>query len=309
MFDQAISYFMPNMLVCCPLHAFPSFPVLFGFFFFFFIFFHLRVRMILTRVHGITMSHASRRLNGTSMHADCLSRDLYIDDVITFTRTWLQPPGYVHAMITSSWQPNVVNSTVTAHAAAPVWSTHVNKSLTCAGSEYQGDLGVMATADTCLAAVQKHDVQSPGTINFALYKPRRVNSPKMGCYVCLIPGDPSTWKLTDTKGATSFEGTNIEVPFSVSSQQSDDKKTLVVRIVNHGAAQTANIKLQGFVAASATAVSMASDDPNAENSAATPTHVSPRPLSTFTIKGTSGTITVPTHSFTVVTLLSEAKGR
>ena len=78
--------------------------------------------------------------------------------------TWLQPPGYVHAMITATWQPDVVSATVNAHSAPPVWSTFADKALTCGGSEYQGDLGVMATADMCLAGAKKK-----GTVNYAVY--------------------------------------------------------------------------------------------------------------------------------------------
>lgn len=114
--------------------------------------------------------------------------------------TWLQPPGYVHAMITSSWQPNVVNASVNAHTAPPVWTTHVGKALTCSGSEYQGDLGVMATPDLCLAGVK-----AKGGANYAVYGTNK------NCYVCLIEGDPSTWKLNNVNGSTSFEGTNIVV--------------------------------------------------------------------------------------------------
>ena len=63
--------------------------------------------------------------------------------------TRLQPPGHVHAMITASWQPHALNSTIATPVTPPLWTTLVNKGLTCSGSEYKGDMGA-TTQDGCL---------------------------------------------------------------------------------------------------------------------------------------------------------------
>ena len=94
------------------------------------------------------------------------------DQAISFfmpNTTWLQPPGQVHAMITASWQPQVVNSTVgTAPGPKPTWTTVQGKSLTCSGSDYHGtaNMGANHTPASCLAATQAMEKQG---VNFGLF--------------------------------------------------------------------------------------------------------------------------------------------
>ena len=96
-------------------------------------------------------------------------------------------------------------------------------------------------------------------------------------------------------------------PTSVSAQLSADGKTAVARIVNHAAAtQTARISLVGMPGgppATASAVSMASSDLSAENTAADVNHVAPVPLSDCKLTN-EGTVEVelPGYSFTIVTM-------
>ena len=89
---------------------------------------------------------------------------------------------------------------------------------------------------------------------------------------------------------------------SVSSQLSSDGKTAVVRIVNHGAVEAASIKLRGIQAPiEATAVTMASNDLQAENTAAKPDHVAPKSLGA-TCQGLTVAVELPGSSYTVVTI-------
>ena len=114
-------------------------------------------------------------------------------------------------------------------------------------------------------------------------------------------------KLKPMKGQVSFVGKNIVQPTSVSAQLSADGKTAVARIVNHAAAtQTARISLAGMPGgplATASAVSMASSDLSAENTAADVNHVAPVPLSDCKLTN-EGTVEVmlPGFSFTIVTM-------
>ena len=114
-------------------------------------------------------------------------------------------------------------------------------------------------------------------------------------------------KLKPMKGQVSFVGKNIVQPTSVSAQLSADGKTAVARIVNHAAAtQTARISLVGMPGgplATASAVSMASSDLSAENTAADVNHVAPVPLSDCKLTN-EGTVEVglPGFSFTIVTM-------
>ena len=105
--------------------------------------------------------------------------------------------------------------------------------------------------------------------------------------------------------STSFEGTNVIQPFSVSAQQSDDKKTIVVRLVNHASEEyDASVSMGGgWRAASASAVTLASDDLNAENTAANVDNVAPHPLDGVSV-GSTGVVQVklPSHSYTVVSV-------
>ena len=217
------------------------------------------------------------------------------DQAISFfmpNMTWLQPPGHVHAMITASWQPGVLNTTVgQTHGPKPVWSTLPDKALTCSGSEYQGDAGVTTEAG-CLAAAQKKQ-----GVNYAVWQLNK------NCYLCSIGGDPSAWKLNPAKGAVSFEGKNVVAPMSVSAQRSEDGRTIVARAVNPaGTADVATITLDGFSAAKATAVSMASNDLLGENTAANVNHIAPAPISDCRAAGNTVTVTLPPNSYTVVTI-------
>ena len=171
-------------------------------------------------------------------------------------------------MITASWQPQVINSTaVTSGLPAPSWSTVKDKGYTCSGAEYRGDLGGM-TSDACLTAAKA--MQDQG-VNFAIY-------PGNGqCYACSISGDIQS-KLTPKPGAVTFVGKNIVEPFSVSAQLSSDRKTIVARIVNHGTTQPSSVKFSGFTPVTASAVTLASDDLLAENTAADVSNVAPQTL-------------------------------
>jgi len=217
------------------------------------------------------------------------------DQAISFflpNMTWLQPPGHVHAMITSSWQPQVVNSSISVSGLPkPEWDTFKGKGYTCSGSEYKGDLGAMS-ADACLSAVQAKEDQG---INYGTY-------PGNGqCYACQIQGDIAS-KLAPTPNATSFVGKNIVAPPSVSAHLSADSKTLVARVVNHGAVQPLTIELSGFKASSVSASTMASDDLTAENTAANVDHVAPQSLADCKTTGAEVTVTLPAYSYTTLTM-------
>lgn len=218
------------------------------------------------------------------------------DQAISFflpNMTWLQPPGHVHAMITASWQPHALNSTIATPVTPPLWTTLVNKGLTCSGSEYKGDMGA-TTQDGCLQKAKS----KPG-VNYAVWQ----GQGNKNCYVCSITGrgDPASWKLNTINGSVSFEGRNVLAPISVSSQLSDDKQTVVTRLVNQGPAQEVTLDLNGFSPKSASAVTMSSTDPNAENTAADVDFVSPQTLKPLTIKGSEVTLKVPSFSYTTVT--------
>ena len=93
----------------------------------------------------------------------------------------------------------------------------------------------------------------------------------------------------------------------ISRKQSDDGKTVVARIVNHGGVvQTAMIHLTGFTASSASAVSMTSMDLTAENTAADVDHVAPESLANVTVaaSGAAVSVHIPPFSFTIVTMSS-----
>jgi alpha-L-arabinofuranosidase len=210
--------------------------------------------------------------------------------------TFLQPPGHVHAMITKSWAPHVLNSTIISSRAPPSWKTFPDMALACSSSEYRGDVGVQKTAADCLEATKKH-----GAANYAVYQTNK------NCYICDLSarGPPSTWKLTPTKGATSFEGVNVIQPLSASAYQSEDKKTIVARVVNHGSTKLdASLTMTGpWKPTSATAECMASADLNAENSAADVGNVAPRLLTGVSINGAAVNFTLPAFSYAVVTAI------
>ena len=221
------------------------------------------------------------------------------DQAISFflpNMTWLQPPGHVHAMITSSWQPQVINSSITASGLPrPSWSAVRDKGLTCAGAEYRGVASPPnRTAAGCLAAVE--EMASEG-INFAIF-PGNGN-----CYVCAISGDIDS-RLENRTGAVSFIGKNIIEPMSVSAQLSADGKTLIARVVNHGTPKSVTLSLTGFMAATAEAMTLVSDNLSAENTPADVDHVAPKPLDAVDCKAEGSTVmlVLPGLSYTVVTV-------
>jgi len=231
--------------------------------------------------------------HGRSGHYDMF------DQAISFflpNMTWLQPPGHVHAMITESWMPHVLNTTLNAPTIKSTWTTIPGKQYTCSSSEYQGDLGV-TTEQGCLKAAQNKQ-----GVNFATWQ--AVGN--QNCYVCSIPGDPSTWKLNNNTNDTVFEGKNVLPTMSVSAQQSTDGETIVARIVNHGPAMETGIRLTNFEAAHASAVSMSSSDPAADNTPSNVDRVAPVVNKDCAVN-TEGVVTVglPGSSYTVVTIVKK----
>lgn len=151
------------------------------------------------------------------------------------------------------------------------------------------------TAAGCLAAVEKMAAQG---VNYAIY-PGNNN-----CYVCSIAGDIAS-KLSPKPGAVSFVGKNVRIPTSVSAQLSTGGKTLVVRIVNHGAPVEASLALKGFKASVASASTLASNDLNAENTPSDVDRVAPKRLQGCTVDGDTVVVQLPGTSYTVVTMARE----
>ena len=151
------------------------------------------------------------------------------------------------------------------------------------------------SAAGCLAAVEKMATQG---VNYGIY-PGNNN-----CYVCSIAGDIAS-KLGPKPGAVSFVGKNIRIPTSVSAQLSADGKTLVARIVNHGAPVQATLALAGFRASAASASTLASDDLSAENTPSEVDHVAPEVLQGCSAHGNTVVVSLPGTSYTVVTMTSE----
>lgn len=232
--------------------------------------------------------------HGRSGHYDMF------DQQISFflpNMTWLQPPGHVHAMITKSWQPHVVNASVgPSQGPPPSWTAYNGSGYTCTSSEYRGTTRMDNNSVAgCLAAVEKMATQG---VNYGIY-PGNNN-----CYVCSIAGDIAS-KLGPKPGAVSFVGKNIRVPTSVSAQLSADGKTLVARIVNHGAPAQATLALAGFRASAVSASTLASDDLTAENTPSEVDHVAPEPVQACSAHGDTVVVSVPGMSYTVVTMTSE----
>ena len=134
------------------------------------------------------------------------------------------------------------------------------------------------------------------------------------CYVCALDGVATAVakRLAPHAGATSFATTrDVVEPPSATAVLSADGATAIARIVHHGEAPTtAALALTGFVAASATAVTLASDDKEADNTAADVARVAPRPLAagdcTVGAGGASVSVALPALSFTVVTMVRAA---
>lgn len=237
--------------------------------------------------------------HGRSGHFDMF------DQAIAFflpNMTWLQPPGHVHAMVTASWQPRVIAASVAPPATPPPgWSTFANRSLTCSGSEYRGYAKMKDdSAAGCLAAAEAMEQEG---IDYAVY-PGNHN-----CYVCSLDVGDVAKRLQPHEGAYSFATTrNVVVPPSVSAMLSADGRTAVARIVHHAETPAeASLALRGFVAASATAVTLASDDKEADNTAADVSRVAPRPLDASDCAvgadGATVSVALPALSFTVVTMV------
>jgi len=199
-------------------------------------------------------------------------------------------------MVTATWQPHALNATLGDPGVKPSWATLPDKAITCSGSEYVGDLGTMSSG-ACLAALQKK-----GAANYAVWNPAN----NTNCYACAFTerGDPSTWQYHDQPGAVSFAGKNVLVPLSVSAQRSEDGATVVVRLVNNGAARNATVRLAGgWRATSATAVSMASDDLEAENTPADMDHVAPQPLRAVSVSSASTVeVSLPASSYSIIAI-------
>ena len=234
------------------------------------------------------------------------------DQAISFflpNMSWLQPPGHVHAMVTASWQPRVIASRIAPpDTPPPGWRTFVNRSLTCSSDEYRGTAQMANdSAAGCLAAARAMEAGGEG-IDYAVYPGNR------NCYVCSLDTDVASIesRLSPHAGAASFATTrDVVEPPSVVAAISDDGATAVARIVHHGSAPaTAALSLDGFVAASATAVTLASDDREADNTAADVARVAPRPLAaadcTVGASGASVRVVLPALSFTVVTMVRAA---
>ena len=102
-------------------------------------------------------------------------------------------------------------------------------------------------------------------------------------------------------------GKHVVEPDSASAQLSADGKTLVSRIVNNGPATNAVISLAGFVAGEASAVALASDDLDAENTAAVPDRVAPAKTdASVAAGGASVSVALPATSYVVVTIQAAA---
>ena len=113
--------------------------------------------------------------------------------------------------------------------------------------------------------------------------------------------------MATSKGANCFAGKDVVAPVSVSAQSSDDSSSIVVRVVNQGSLTTKVIlTVVGWgvhTTVKATAVSMASDDLNADNSAADVDNVTPVANSDVTINAKSIIVGLPSHSYTVISLV------
>lgn len=241
------------------------------------------------RILGRTASFCTER----SGHFDAF------DQGISFflpNASWLQPPGHVHAMVNSTWQPQALNVTVeTTGAAPPKWTEYSGKGYTCSGSEYKGAASDLnKTAAGCLAAAEK---MSSSGVNYATYPGNG------GCFVCSVPDAAS--KLTPKKGQVTFVGTNIKVPMSVSAQQSSDGATVVVRVVNNAAASAqVDLVLDSADDASygaAHAMQLQSDSPDDANPSWDVDYITPKAVP-VTIVGGKATMTLPSYSYTVVTV-------
>ena len=208
-------------------------------------------------------------------------------------------------MITKSWQDVVVDATVAPPAGPPPsWSAHANMGYTCGSSEYKGTAKMKTDSPSgCEDAAKAMESQG---VNFAIY-PGNHN-----CYVCSVSGDIAA-KLSPKPSATSFIGTGITRPPSVSAQLSTSGATLVVRVVNRGLTpEVTTIAVSGFVAAKASAVVLSSMDLNAENTAAEVDNVAPVAhsgagapvISSDAHGGVLVTMTVPAYSYTIATLLN-----
>ena len=55
----------------------------------------------------------------TNDHSSLLNNECHLQGIAFFlpNSTWLQPPGYVHQMITQSWQPSALNFSATSGGA------------------------------------------------------------------------------------------------------------------------------------------------------------------------------------------------
>eukprot|EP00662_Eupelagonemidae_sp_cell21_P057108 gene57108-biopygen103432 len=82
----------------------------------------------------------------------------------------------------------------------PPWDTLTDKEIVCNATELQGDLGVH-TSYSCLSHVDIGLMYKwfPG-VNAAVWR----GSTDKHCILCTMSGEPSSWKMTDSKGDTSY---------------------------------------------------------------------------------------------------------
>jgi hypothetical protein len=97
-----------------------------------------------------------------------------------------EPSGEVYAMMTMGQPP---------------WTTMADKSLTCAGNESRGDLGVHNHSYECQSHVDFGSVYNwYSGANVAVW---RGNSDKH-CVLCKLGGDQASWGIKDTPGSVIF---------------------------------------------------------------------------------------------------------
>ena len=83
----------------------------------------------------------------------------------------------------------------------PPWEALVDQSVTCAADVFLGDLGVHNTSHECQSHVDIGRLYNwyPGA-TAAVWR----GSADRHCYVCKLPGGPTTWNLTLSKGTWVF---------------------------------------------------------------------------------------------------------
>ena len=128
-------------------------------------------------------------------------------------------------------------------------------------------------------------------------------APPKRTHTVLTPPCPSVIPSSSSGTTVPPRQAHVSQPMSVSAQQSDDKKTVVVRAVNPSSAgKSTTITLDGFVPVSASAVVMSSTDLAGENTAANVDNIAPKSVSGVTVSGGAVHLDLDGFSYTVVTL-------